>query len=112
MTDFSAVDHAHMARALRLAERGLFTTQPNPRVGCVIAKNDVVIAEGWHQRVGEPHAEVFALRDAGERARSATATSRSFCGRSPAYPIECTRKICAGSTAGFKSTKFLDPCQT
>jgi len=73
MTPFSAADHAHMARALRLAERGLFTTQPNPRVGCVIAKGDDVIAEGWHQRAGEPHAEVFALRDAGERARGATA---------------------------------------
>jgi diaminohydroxyphosphoribosylaminopyrimidine deaminase/5-amino-6-(5-phosphoribosylamino)uracil reductase len=73
MTDFSVADHAHMARALRLAERGLFTTQPNPRVGCVIARGDEVIAEGWHQRAGEPHAEVFALRDAGERARGATA---------------------------------------
>ncbi len=73
MTPFSAADHAHMARALRLAERGLFTTQPNPRVGCVIALGDAVIAEGWHQRAGEPHAEVFALRDAGERARGATA---------------------------------------
>ena len=73
MTDFSAADHAHMARALRLAERGMFTTQPNPRVGCVIAKGDDIIAEGWHQRAGEPHAEVFALRDAGERACGATA---------------------------------------
>nr|WP_266170081.1 bifunctional diaminohydroxyphosphoribosylaminopyrimidine deaminase/5-amino-6-(5-phosphoribosylamino)uracil reductase RibD [Dyella subtropica] len=62
-----------MAHALRLAERGLFTTQPNPRVGCVIAHGDVVVGEGWHQRAGEPHAEVFALRAAGERARGATA---------------------------------------
>jgi diaminohydroxyphosphoribosylaminopyrimidine deaminase/5-amino-6-(5-phosphoribosylamino)uracil reductase len=62
-----------MARALRLAERGLYTTQPNPRVGCVIARGDEVIAEGWHQRAGEAHAEVFALHDAGERARGATA---------------------------------------
>ncbi len=73
MTDFSAVDHAHMARALRLAERGLYTTQPNPRVGCVIAHGADIVGEGWHQRAGEPHAEVFALRDAGERARDATA---------------------------------------
>ena len=73
MTGFSADDHAHMARALRLAERGLFTTQPNPRVGCVIAKGGDVIAEGWHERAGEPHAEAFALRDAGERGRGATA---------------------------------------
>ena len=70
---FSAIDHAHMARALRLAELGLHTTQPNPRVGCVIARDEEVVGEGWHQRAGEPHAEVFALRDAGERARGATA---------------------------------------
>jgi diaminohydroxyphosphoribosylaminopyrimidine deaminase/5-amino-6-(5-phosphoribosylamino)uracil reductase len=62
-----------MARALRLAERGLFTTQPNPRVGCVIACGDEILGEGWHQRAGESHAEVFALRAAGERARGATA---------------------------------------
>ncbi|WNL48294.1 bifunctional diaminohydroxyphosphoribosylaminopyrimidine deaminase/5-amino-6-(5-phosphoribosylamino)uracil reductase RibD [Dyella sp. BiH032] len=62
-----------MARALRLAERGLFTTQPNPRVGCVIAHGEEVVGEGFHPRAGEPHAEVFALRAAGERARGATA---------------------------------------
>jgi diaminohydroxyphosphoribosylaminopyrimidine deaminase / 5-amino-6-(5-phosphoribosylamino)uracil reductase len=73
MTAFSAVDHVHMARALRLAERGLYTTQPNPRVGCVIAHGADVVGEGWHARAGEPHAEVFALRAAGERARGATA---------------------------------------
>src|SRR5580658_5354523 len=73
MSTFSANDHAHMAHALRLAERGLYTTQPNPRVGCVIAHGDTVVGEGWHQRAGEPHAEVFALREAGERARRATA---------------------------------------
>jgi diaminohydroxyphosphoribosylaminopyrimidine deaminase/5-amino-6-(5-phosphoribosylamino)uracil reductase len=70
---FTATDHVHMARALQLAERGLFTTQPNPRVGCVITHGDVVVGEGWHQRAGEPHAEVFALRAAGNRARGATA---------------------------------------
>jgi diaminohydroxyphosphoribosylaminopyrimidine deaminase/5-amino-6-(5-phosphoribosylamino)uracil reductase len=62
-----------MAHALRLAERGLYTTQPNPRVGCVIAQGDAVVGEGWHQRAGEPHAEVFALREAAERVRGATA---------------------------------------
>lgn len=70
---FSATDHAMMARALRLAERGAYTTRPNPMVGCVIAHGDEVVGEGWHPRAGEPHAEVFALRDAGERARGATA---------------------------------------
>lgn len=70
---FSATDHRHMAQALRLAERGLFTTQPNPRVGCVIAHGEEVVGSGWHRRAGGPHAEVFALREAGERARGATA---------------------------------------
>ena len=72
-SDFSAIDHAHMARALRLAERGLMTTQPNPRVGCVLARGDEIVGEGWHERAGEAHAEVFALRQAGERARGACA---------------------------------------
>ena len=70
---FSATDHAMMARALRLAERGAQTTRPNPMVGCVLAHGDAVVGEGWHQRKGGPHAEVFALQAAGERARGATA---------------------------------------
>ena len=73
MSDFTATDHAMMARALRLAERGAYTTKPNPMVGCVIARDGEVIGEGWHQRAGGPHAEVFALEAAGERARGATA---------------------------------------
>ena len=73
MSDFSARDHAHMARALQLAERAAFTTQPNPMVGCVIADGDLVLGEGWHVRAGEPHAEVHALREAAGRARGATA---------------------------------------
>jgi diaminohydroxyphosphoribosylaminopyrimidine deaminase/5-amino-6-(5-phosphoribosylamino)uracil reductase len=73
MSGYAAVDHAHMARALHLAERGLFTTQPNPRVGCVIAHGEEIVGEGFHARPGEPHAEVFALRAAGTRARGATA---------------------------------------
>ena len=70
---FSAIDHRMMARALRLAERAAFTTRPNPMVGCVIAHGGDVVGEGWHQRKGGPHAEVFALRAAEERARGATA---------------------------------------
>jgi diaminohydroxyphosphoribosylaminopyrimidine deaminase / 5-amino-6-(5-phosphoribosylamino)uracil reductase len=62
-----------MGRALELAALGRASTQPNPRVGCVIAMGEQIIGEGWHQRSGEPHAEVFALRAAGERARGATA---------------------------------------
>lgn len=70
---FSAVDHLLMTRALRLAERGRYTTRPNPMVGCVIAHGDRVVGEGWHIRAGGPHAEVHALREAGEAARGATA---------------------------------------
>lgn len=70
---FSATDHALMARALRLAERGAYTTRPNPMVGCVLAQGDEVVGEGWHQRKGGPHAEVFALQAAGARAKGATA---------------------------------------
>lgn len=69
----SELDHAWMARALQLARKGLYSTHPNPRVGCVIVKDGQVIGEGWHVRAGEPHAEVHALRQAGEAARGATA---------------------------------------
>jgi diaminohydroxyphosphoribosylaminopyrimidine deaminase/5-amino-6-(5-phosphoribosylamino)uracil reductase len=62
-----------MARALELAEKGRGTTSPNPLVGCVLVRAGEIVGEGWHRRVGEPHAEVLALRDAGPRARGATA---------------------------------------
>ena len=61
-----------MTRALRLTQRGLYTATPNPRVGCVIVRGGKVIGEGWHERAGEPHAEVHALRQAGAQARGAT----------------------------------------
>ena len=66
-------DTRRMRRALELARRGLYTTAPNPRVGCVLVKNDAVVGEGWHQYAGEAHAEVHALRAAGDAARGATA---------------------------------------
>lgn len=69
----NAADSAWMARALHLAERGLFTTTPNPRVGCVLVAEGEIVGEGWHERAGEPHAEPHALRAAGDRARGATA---------------------------------------
>ncbi|HSS70035.1 MAG TPA: bifunctional diaminohydroxyphosphoribosylaminopyrimidine deaminase/5-amino-6-(5-phosphoribosylamino)uracil reductase RibD, partial [Casimicrobiaceae bacterium] len=75
MSAFDDRDRELMQRALSLAERGLFTTTPNPRVGCVIARDGRVIGEGWHERTGEAHAEVRALADAasrGESTRSAT----------------------------------------
>ncbi|MCH8550569.1 MAG: bifunctional diaminohydroxyphosphoribosylaminopyrimidine deaminase/5-amino-6-(5-phosphoribosylamino)uracil reductase RibD [Natronospirillum sp.] len=66
-------DEHWMQRAIRLAERGLFSAAPNPRVGCTIVKSGVEIGSGWHPGTGEPHAEVFALREAGKAARGATA---------------------------------------
>ena len=73
MPDFTATDHAMMSRALQLAERALYTTKPNPMVGCVIAQGDNIVGEGFHQRQGEPHAEIYALQAAGARAKGATA---------------------------------------
>lgn len=70
---FSADDFRLMARALQLAERGLWTTSPNPRVGCVLVRDGAIAGEGWHEKAGEPHAEVHALRAAGDRAKGATA---------------------------------------
>jgi len=72
MSDFTATDHLMMARALRLAERGAYTTRPNPMVGCVVVQGDEVVGEGFHQRAGEPHAEVIALQAAGRKAKGAT----------------------------------------
>lgn len=65
-------DYSYMAHALRLAGRGLYSTHPNPRVGCVIVKDGQVVGEGWHAQTGGPHAEIHALEQAGERARGAT----------------------------------------
>ncbi len=67
------VDQQFMARALELARKGLYSTHPNPRVGCVIVQGDKIVGEGWHAKAGEPHAEVHALRQAGDKARGATA---------------------------------------
>lgn len=69
---YSDADQEHMANALALAERGLFTTTPNPRVGCVVVRDRAVVGTGWHERAGEPHAEVIALREAGARAAGST----------------------------------------
>ncbi|MFI8335201.1 MULTISPECIES: bifunctional diaminohydroxyphosphoribosylaminopyrimidine deaminase/5-amino-6-(5-phosphoribosylamino)uracil reductase RibD [Pseudomonas] len=72
-TEQSVLDAHYMTRAIELARKGLYTTHPNPRVGCVIVRDGQIVGEGWHVRTGEPHAEVHALRAAGERARGATA---------------------------------------
>src|SRR4030095_6683487 len=68
----AAFDRAMMQRALELAEKGLYTTTPNPRVGGVITKNEKVVVEGWHERAGGPHAEIVALEKAGADAAGAT----------------------------------------
>ena len=94
---FSAHDHRFMARALRLAEKGLFTTTPNPRVGCVIVRDGAIVGEGWHERAGEAHAEVRALRAAGERARGATAyVSLEPCNHTGRTPPCTTALIASG----------------
>ena len=69
----SVLDVHYMARAVELARKGHYSTHPNPRVGCVIVRDGQTVGEGWHERAGEPHAEVHALRAAGELARGATA---------------------------------------
>lgn len=72
-TSFTPEDARFMALAIRLAERGLDFPHPNPQVGCVLVREDSVVGEGWHERAGGPHAEVVALRMAGEAAAGATA---------------------------------------
>lgn len=105
---WTADDHRHMARALRLAERGLYTTEPNPRVGCVLVKDGAVVGEGFHLRAGEPHAERLALAAAGEAARGATAyvTLEPCChhGRTP----PCTDALIAAGVAAVVSA-MRDP---
>ncbi|CDI01813.1 bifunctional: diaminohydroxyphosphoribosylaminopyrimidine deaminase (N-terminal); 5-amino-6-(5-phosphoribosylamino) uracil reductase [Candidatus Competibacter denitrificans Run_A_D11] len=67
----SSDDYRYMARALTLARRGLYGTDPNPRVGCVLVRDGAIVGEGWHERAGEPHAEAIALEEAGKKARGA-----------------------------------------
>ncbi|MCT2416345.1 bifunctional diaminohydroxyphosphoribosylaminopyrimidine deaminase/5-amino-6-(5-phosphoribosylamino)uracil reductase RibD [Pantoea sp. XY16] len=93
------MDERYMARALELARRGRFTTMPNPNVGCVIVRDGEVVGEGWHQRAGEPHAEVYALRMAGEKARGATAyVTLEPCSHHGRTPPCCDALIAAGVT--------------
>jgi len=69
LTEQTALDTHYMARALELARKGIYSTHPNPRVGCVIVRDGQIVGEGWHARAGEPHAEVHALRQAGDKAQ-------------------------------------------
>jgi diaminohydroxyphosphoribosylaminopyrimidine deaminase/5-amino-6-(5-phosphoribosylamino)uracil reductase len=91
------VDEIWMARALELARRGRFTTTPNPDVGCVIVRDGQMVGEGYHFRAGEPHAEVHALRMAGEKARGATAyVTLEPCSHHGRTPPCCEALIAAG----------------
>src|SRR5215469_16129671 len=96
---FSDFDRFAMQRALTLAVRGLESTDPNPRVGCVIAQRGRIVGEGWHERAGEPHAEVAALRAAGAQAAGATLYATlepcSHQGRTP----PCTDALIAARVA-------------
>ena len=73
MSSVDTNDRGYMVRALQVAERGLFSTHPNPRVGCVIVKQGDIVGEGWHQKAGGPHAEIHALQQAGKEASGAAA---------------------------------------
>ncbi|MEZ5498896.1 MAG: bifunctional diaminohydroxyphosphoribosylaminopyrimidine deaminase/5-amino-6-(5-phosphoribosylamino)uracil reductase RibD [Steroidobacteraceae bacterium] len=108
MSSFSDFDRQCMQRALELAARGIGTTDPNPRVGCVIARDGAVIAEGWHEAAGQPHAEAIALAAAGTRAAGATLyVTLEPCahhGRTP----PCTEAI-IGSRVGRVIYAIADP---
>lgn len=93
-------DREYMAEALQLAQRGLYTTAPNPRVGCVLVRDGRIIGRGWHERAGEPHAEINALRDADKyfgNARGATAyVTLEPCSHHGRTPPCCEALVAAG----------------
>ncbi|WP_166266389.1 bifunctional diaminohydroxyphosphoribosylaminopyrimidine deaminase/5-amino-6-(5-phosphoribosylamino)uracil reductase RibD [Marinobacter caseinilyticus] len=105
-----AQDAAFMAKAIQLAWRGRYSTHPNPRVGCVIARDGQILGEGWHERAGEAHAEALAISQAGPDARGATAYVTlepcSHFGRTP----PCARALIdAGVAHVFAATKDPNP---
>ncbi len=106
--NFTADDHRHMAEALRLAEQGRLTVDPNPAVGCVIVRGGKVVGRGAHRVAGEPHAEVLALQEAGVRARGASAYVTlepcSHTGRTP----PCTQALLDAGVAEVVAA-MVDP---
>lgn len=96
---FSPADYVFMSYALRLAEKGLYSTAPNPRVGCVITHNEQIVGSGWHERAGQPHAEINALNNAGAAAHGATAyVTLEPCGHYGRTPPCVNALIAAGIT--------------
>lgn len=108
---FDAADHAAMSRALRLAEHGLETTTPNPRVGCVIVSADGrIVGEGWHQRAGSAHAEIAALAQAGEAARgSSVFVTLEPCAHHGRTPPCADALIAAGVVRVVSATRDPNP---
>ena len=107
---FTVDDQRHMARAIQLAWQGLYTTSPNPRVGCVLVKDGVVVGEGFHLRAGEGHAEVNALAAAGEQARGATAyVTLEPCSHQGQTPPCADALIAAGVARVVAAVQDSDP---
>ncbi|CAJ0993160.1 bifunctional diaminohydroxyphosphoribosylaminopyrimidine deaminase/5-amino-6-(5-phosphoribosylamino)uracil reductase RibD [Pantoea sp. Nvir] len=103
-------DEFYMARAMELARRGRFTTMPNPNVGCVLVNDGNVIGEGWHQRAGEPHAEVRALHMAGYKAHGSTAyVTLEPCSHHGRTPPCCDALIAAGISRVVAAMKDPNP---
>ncbi len=110
---FSTADHDFMSQALTLAEHGLYTTEPNPRVGCVLVKDDKIIASGWHQSAGQPHAEVEALSACETDARGATVyVTLEPCSHHGRTPPCCDALIDAGVSRVVIAARDPNPMVT
>lgn len=111
VSDAQAIDDIrYMSEALRLAQRGSYTSQPNPRVGCVIVKDGVIVGEGFHARAGGPHAEVVALKQAGPRAYGAVAyVTLEPCAHHGRTPPCANELVIAGITRVVAATEDANP---
>jgi diaminohydroxyphosphoribosylaminopyrimidine deaminase/5-amino-6-(5-phosphoribosylamino)uracil reductase len=105
----TAADHEFMARALQLARRGLETTTPNPRVGCVLVRDGAVIGEGWHERAGGPHAEIHALAAAGLAAGATAYVTLEPCSHHGRTPPCADALIAAGVTRVIAAMEDPNP---
>ena len=98
MVDPSLLDLQMMGRALELAAKGLYTTKPNPRVGCVIVRDTKIVAEGWHREAGKAHAEIEALDVAGDWNGIGTVEMQ----RPPSYPSRLSPENSGLEAAAFR----------